>query len=175
MRRAVLITLTVLTFAASGFAIYWFDLRREAYEGHLNWVTFIAIPFGLMIAGIVLLYFSMSDNIYNLKAGKVIEHSHCGAYWTAAINIPARPAVGNVPGSPGIYIPSIYQPETWGLRIEDDRGRTGWKFFVADILPYYPVGSYYPKPAEQVLDLNVAPQPEPPAQPAPEPAAETLR
>lgn len=136
---------------ASLIACIWlpFLLLPDVSDPDAGLMVFV-LPLSLMIGFMLLFawcfYKAVSDNIYNIKAGKVIAQGFTPAHMTQAIYIPGTPGVNGNPGTQPTYVPAMWVDNDWALQLEDlSTGRTGWRHFGSNVFDEYPIGSYYPR------------------------------
>lgn len=135
MKRAVIALCSLAAFLAAGYSFYYFGIKPSYDEIPSLWLVFV--PFAVLFAvGFGLLIWSFSSNIYNIKAGTVIDHRFRAAYMSSGIHVPIH-------GSPGVHIPAHWVPDTWAIQVQDARGRTAWLEFNQNVFTTYPRGSYY--------------------------------
>ena len=141
MKRAIVILSGVALFLGGIYSIYYFGHSSREYS---SWVTLGTM--GLLLAGgVTLIVWGMNDNFYNVKSGIVRGHDFTAAHMTPPTSIPGTAPTANSSGTPPISIPGHWVGDDWALLVEDERGRTGWLHFSADVFQRYPVGSHYPR------------------------------
>lgn len=141
MKRFSIVTSGIVSIVGGFYSFYHFCLKPETSS---IWLVFGPM-IGLVLLGITLLVWGMSDNLHNVKAGTVIGHNFTRAHMTQSVYIPGSPAIGSSPGTPATYIPGYWVNDDWAINLRDSKGRTGWLHFSANVLDEYPIGSRYPQ------------------------------
>jgi hypothetical protein len=145
VRRTVIALTAAACLAGSAYSFYYFAIRPPYYGPDYGvWLEFV-LPVVLLLASFGFLVWSFSDNIYNIKEGKVVGHSFEKAHMSPPVYVPGTPGTATTPGTPSIYVPGHWVPDTWSLQLEDARGRTGWISFEDNVFDQYPVGTNYPR------------------------------